>query len=81
MNHFGQAHIINKLVALIEKLPMNEHDPKNMIMHKSSKKLNVHGDFKKQTEIENNLSLLAVEGFYHDPWQLKVLEYCFTLLY
>ena len=27
------------------------------------------GDFKKQTEIENdNLPFLAVEGFFHVPW-------------
>ena len=38
VKHFVSAYIINNFVALIEKLSMNELDPKNVIIHKSLKK-------------------------------------------
>ena len=54
---------------------MNGLDPKNVIIYKSLKKKRKKcsdGDFKKQTEIENeNISILTVEGFFHDSWRMK----------
>ena len=59
---------------------MNGLDRKNVVICKSLQKAIYRnkeikcsdGDFKKQTEIKNdNLSLLAVKGFFHDCWQMK----------
>ena len=38
VNHCFPAHIVNNFEALIEKLYMNELDPKNVIIYKSLKK-------------------------------------------
>ena len=51
---------------------MNGLDPKNVIIYKSLKKQRnkcPDKDFKKHNEIENDN--LAVEGFFHDSWQMK----------
>ena len=69
VNHFTSAHFIRCFDWKI----VNEWTSSQKCDHKSLKKQNLNvcmgGDFKKQTEIENdNLPFLAVEGFFHVPW-------------
>ena len=66
---------------------MNWLDPKNVIINlwRNRETKCSDGDFKKQTEIENdNLSLLIVKGFFSCSlswWNIIDLGYCLTLHY